>query len=82
MEYTAQKSYLFSNFKKVYALRDRGTVHKLCNTKEGKGGGLAKRYHAVLIFLKLIKILTQSVTWGGGGLKWPIFALHNLWTAP
>ncbi len=50
--------------------------------KRGRGGQ-AKRYHAVFLLLKLIKILTESVTWGGGGgQKWPILVLHNLWTAP
>ncbi len=45
-------------------------------------GGPAKCYHAIFIFLKLIKILTESVTWGRGVQKWPILAWHNLWTAP
>ena len=45
-----------------------GAIHKLCNAEEGEGGP-AKRYHTVFLLLKLIKILTESVTWGGGGVK-------------
>ncbi len=43
---------------------------------------MAKCYHTIFLLLKFIRILTKSVTWGAGGQKWPILALHNLWTAP
>ncbi len=45
-----------------------GAIHKLCNTGVGEGGP-ARCYHTILLLLKLIKIWTEPVTGGGGGLK-------------
>ena len=42
-----------------------GVVHKLCNAEGGKAGP-TKRFHTIFLLLKLIKILTKSVTWGEG----------------
>ncbi len=55
-----------------------GAVHKLCNAAGG-WGGLTKRYYCIFLLFKSIRILTESVTWGKGGQKLPILALHNLW---
>ena len=35
-------------------------------------------------FENMAQMETKSVTWGegGGGEKWPILVLHNLWAAP
>ena len=48
--------------------QEHGAVHILLNT-EGRQGGLTKRYHCVFLLYNPIKILTESVTQGGGGVK-------------
>ncbi len=59
-----------------------GVVHNLCTADVGEGGsGQALSYCFSLVKVNQ-NFHRKRYMWGRGGQKWPILALHNLWTAP